>query len=255
MSLLSPLLTFALALACLVVLSRWIALQVQRIGYRVTGDAQAAVLVYYLLLLPGIFLHELSHYIMAWLLGLRLGKFSLGPKRRRGNAVELGSVTVGSGGALRDSLVGLAPFLGGTAALLLIGYLVFNLAALGRAWTASGWRGIWGAVDGVWRVADFWLWAYLIFAISNAMTPSPADRRPWLTAGLYVALALIFMSLAGLLPAPTAALAVAVSGAVQGLTLAFAFTLALDLLVAAGLWAFDLLLALAGVGGRPRPGQ
>jgi hypothetical protein len=234
MLLLPQLLTFALTLAALLALSRWIARQVQILGLRLTGDEQIAVMVYYLLLLPGIALHELSHVMAARLLGLKVGKLTLGP-RRRGRSVELGSVTVGSGGALRDSLVGLAPFLSGTAVLLLVGYAVFDVAALGRTWATDGWSGVWRVVDGIWLVPDFWLWAYVIFAVSNAMTPSPADRQPWLLAGIYVGVALVLAYLLGGLPALTQALSAHIAGALQVLTLGFAFTLALDLIAAAGL--------------------
>ena len=49
----------------------------------------------------------LSDVVMAKIVGLKVGKFSLGPKPRR-NSVELGSVMVGSGDALRESLGGRA---------------------------------------------------------------------------------------------------------------------------------------------------
>jgi hypothetical protein len=199
------------------------------------------LLGYYLLLLPGIVLHELSHVVVAWLLGLKIGKLSLGPKLR-GKYVELGSVQVGSGGAVRDSLVGLAPFLAGTVVLVLVGYQVFDVEALGRAWRTAGWLGVLDAVDGIWRVPDFWLWAYVVFAASNAMIPSPADRQPWLPAGIYLGLALIVTYLLGAASLFRDALLSQVAATLQLLTLSFLFTLALDLLAAVLLWAVELLI-------------
>ena len=243
MSILPQLLTFALTLTALLALSRWVAYQVQVLGLRLTGDQRMAQLAYYLLLLPGILLHEISHALMAKLLGLKVGRFSLGPRRRR-NSIELGSVTVASGGVLRDSLVGLAPFLGGTVVLLLVGYRVFDVAALGRAWTASGWDGVLRALDGVWLVPDFGLWAYVIFAVSNAMTPSPADRQPWLVAGIYLGVTLGLAYLLGGLPVIPDAWSAQVAGVLQTLTLAFLFTLAVDLVAALVLWVADVVVAV-----------
>lgn len=234
MSLLQPLLIFTLTLAGLLVLSRWITYQVLWLGHRVARNEGAALIGYYLLFFPGILLHELSHLIMAKLVGLRVGKLSLGPKPRR-HSVELGSVTVSRGGPLRESLVGLAPFLGGSAALLAIGYGIFDVAALGQAWYAGGWLAALRAANGIWRVSDFWLWAYLVFAISNAMTPSPADRQPWLTAGIYIVLALVIAYFLGGLALLPAGFSAHVAGALQVLTLAFGFTLALDLAAALAL--------------------
>ncbi len=241
MSLISPLLVFAFVLACLLLLSRWITQQVLRLGHRLTQNEAAALIGYYLLFFPGILLHELSHIGMALIVGLRVGRLSLGPKQRR-SSVELGSVMVSRGDALRESLVGLAPFLVGSAALLTIGYGIFDVAALGRAWAAGGWPAVLRAADGIWQVPDFWLWAYLIFAISNAMTPSPADRRPWLTAGIYLALALGISYLLGGLALLPAELGIRAMAALPLLTLAFAFTLALDLAAALLLWLAESVL-------------
>lgn len=241
MSLLPQLLAFALTLACLLLLSRWITRQVLWLAHRLTRNESATLIGYYLLLFPGILLHELSHVFVAKLVGLKVGKLSLGPKQRR-NSIELGSVTVSRGDALRESLVGLAPFVFGTAALLAIGYWVFDVQKLGQAWATGGVLSALRSLDGIWRVPDFWLWAYLIFAISNAMTPSPADRQPWLMAGLYIGVALtVAYLLGGLLLVPQG-LSDRVSEAIQVLTLGFAFTLVLDLLAAIALWVVEMVL-------------
>lgn len=241
MSLLPQFFAFALTLTCLLLLSRWITRQVLWLGHRLTYNENAALIGYYILLFPGILLHELSHVAMAKIVRLKVGKLSLGPKPRR-NSVELGSVMVSRGDALRESLVGVAPFLGGTAALLAIGYWVFDVAALGQAWSAGGWLGVLQTLDGIWRVPDFWLWAYLIFAISNAMTPSPADRQPWLMAGIYIGLALVVAYLLGGLSLLPDGFSNHVAGALQVLTLAFLFTLILDLLAAIALWIAEVIV-------------
>lgn len=242
MTMLSQFLIFALALAAMLALSRWITRRVQIIGLRVTGSSKATILGYYLLMFPGIVLHELSHYAMARLLGLHVGKFSLGPRQRR-NAIELGSVTIARGGYLRDSLVGLAPFLVGTAALLTISFLVFDVNALNAAWAAQGWIGAFQQATRLWNVADFWLWVYFIFVISNAMTPSPSDREPWVVAGLYLLVMLVIVWILGGVPVIAGALRTETFGALQLLTLGFLFTIGVNLCVAGLLGLVDVLLA------------
>ena len=73
---------FALTLAALIWLGRWITRQVQVIGLRLTGSERVALLLYYLLLLPGIILHERASFV-AVLLGLKVSQFSLGPRVHR----------------------------------------------------------------------------------------------------------------------------------------------------------------------------
>jgi hypothetical protein len=239
--LLPQILGLGLALAALLLLSRWITRLVQVVGLRLTGIERFALTVYFLLMLPGIVLHELSHALVAKLLGMRVGKFSLG-LRWRGKSVELGSVTVSSGGVIRDSLVGLAPLVSGTAVLLLVGSQVFDIPALGEAWARAGWSGVFQRVDGLGSVPDFWLWAYVIFVVSNAMTPSAADRQPWLVAGLYLTLAVALAYLLVGLPILPDALSAKVAGALQLLTLSFLFTLFVDLLAAMVLWFVEGLI-------------
>lgn len=241
MSLLTQLLTFAVALAVLIGLGRWIHRQVQIIGLRVTNSSVVAVMLYYLLMFPGIVLHELSHYLTALLLGLQVSKFALGPRRRR-NAIELGSVTVYSGGPMRDSLVGLAPFVTGTAVLLLVTYQVFDVTVLGQAWSQAGWSGLRNALAELWQVKDVWLWGYVIFVVSNAMTPSPADRQPWLVAGIYLAIALTIAWLLGGLPLLDQAVRDTVMGLLQAMTLGFIFSIAVNLAVAAALWLTEMVV-------------
>lgn len=241
MSLLHQFLAFALTLALMLLLSRWINRQVQILGLRVSGSSDVAVMTYYLLMFPGIVLHELSHFLMARLLGLKVGKFTLGPKKRR-NAVELGSVTVSSGGSVRDSLVGLAPFLTGTVVLLLISYQVFDVGALGQAWAQGGWEAARREVEDLWRVPDVWLWAYVIFVVSNSMTPSPSDRQPWIVASIYLGITLLLVWLLGVLPILADALHAEVAGMLQVLTLGFLFTLAVNTVIAAVLWLVEALV-------------
>lgn len=249
---LPQLLAFAFTLALLLILSRWINRQVQVIGLRLTGSSTFAIMAYYLLMFPGILLHELSHFVVARVLGLRVSKFALGPRRQK-QYIELGSVTIESGGPLLDSLVGLAPFVSGTAVLLLVGYLVFDVSALGQAWSTAGWAGVMRAADGIWRVPDFWVWAYVIFVVSNAMTPSPSDRQPWLVAGIYVGVALLVAWVLGGLPLLAQALRDRVTGTLQVLTLGFLFTIAVNLAVASALWLAEVLVIGAQRPGRERP--
>ncbi len=223
------------------VLSRWINRQVQIIGLRVTKSSTVAVMLYYLLMFPGILLHELSHYLAALLLGLKVGTLAMGPQRRR-NTIELGSVTVQRGGAVRDSLVGFAPFLAGTIVLLLVAYQVFDVTTLGRAWDQGGLSGLRAAVAGLWQVADVWVWAYVVFVVSNAMTPSPADRQPWVVAGIYLAIALAIAWILGGLSVIDRAVRDNVAGVLQVLTLGFIFSIGVNLVMAAILWVTEAVV-------------
>lgn len=240
---------FLVSLTILAGLSRWMSGLVQGLGWLLFGDERAAFLLTYVVFFPGIVLHELSHWVMAWLLGMRPRQLSLWPTVR-GTRVEMGSVRMHSGGPLRDSLTGLAPLLVGSLTLLLVSYHIFDAALLRQAWSRGGFDAAWGAFWAAFRVPNAWLWAYLVFAVSNAMLPSPADRRPLLPLLLYVAIVGLAFYLIGWLPrlALPADVMVQVAGALRTLTTAFAFTVALDVLIALPLLAVQLLLVFSGPG-------
>ncbi len=171
----------ALVVAGLTLVNRWVILHLYTFFYLVTGSEKASRFGLFLFLYPGVFLHELSHWVVAWLLGLHPSKFRVRPRMTKGH-LQLGSVTIRSGGPLADGLVGLAPFISGTALLTFIGVYVFPLKG---ALTA---RGLPDLVSEVSHAPDALFWLYVVVIVSNSMLPSASDRRPWATVAAYLAI-------------------------------------------------------------------
>ncbi|MER2600034.1 MAG: hypothetical protein ABTQ73_10985 [Caldilineales bacterium] len=239
-----PLLAFALLVVLLYLLQRHISRALQSIGLLLFDSHNAGMVVLWFALLPGIMLHELSHWLMAQLLGIPTGRLRLSPTMHA-QQIVLGSVEVKRADPLRDSLIGLAPFLAGTLALLAIGYGVFDAAALGLAWENGDWANLWATLEATRHTNDAWLWIYLIFAISNAMMPSPSDRESWRLLLIYMALIALIMLLFGWFPAiPTSWIAIT-TAALRTLTYALALALLVDVAVAAVLTLSTALLAAA----------
>ena len=191
MSPFSPYLFFVLffiLLASLWWLSWRIGLLIQEIVYLSTGSDSLAMVILFLIYLPGILVHEASHWLVARILGLKTSRFRVWPKYTR-NTIGLGSVTVSSGGVVWDSLVGLAPLLIGSALIVLIGEQVFDTQTLAFAWrTGRLLDGLNFVVTGLAQNPDSLLWSYLLFAIANAMMPSASDRAPLKSLGIYIVL-------------------------------------------------------------------
>ncbi len=243
MSLFSQSLAFILVVVALIHLGRWVTRQVQTIGWLLSGDENVTMVAYYLLMFPGILLHELSHFVTAKVLGIKVTDFRLGPRNsRNSNSIELGSVSVYSGGTIRDSLVGVAPFAAGTAVLLLVSYTVFDVGTLDRIRAAEGWSGLFSTVRTMPQTPDFWLWLYLIFTVSNAMMPSRADRKPWLLATLYAGSVLLIAWVLGAFSFFDASLRANILEALQVLTLAFLFTVIVNMVGGTILWVFATAL-------------
>ena len=237
---LPTLLTFTLCVILLYWLQRWITQHVQGIGLLLFNKADYGMTLLWLVLLPGILLHEASHWLTARLLGLKTGKFRFTPSTVKGQIV-LGSVEVQRSNAFKDSLVGLAPFLAGTLALLFLGYAVFDVGALGRAWEDNAWQRMAGLLAGTLRVNDAFLWLYLVFAISNAMMPSPSDRESWRLVLIYLGAVFLLLLVFGWLPAFSDEFVQQLDAGLRMLTWAFGLALLVDAVLALAMALFEFL--------------
>jgi hypothetical protein len=166
---------FIVVFGLTIFLQRWLHQHIQGLTFAVTRDPGCAMRILFLLLLPGVIVHEGSHWVVAKALGVRTGKVSLGLGRARGKHFSLGSVNVERTDSVRESLIGLAPFAVGLGAILLIAGFGFGL------WPDSDLTPD-QMLNVVLPTANdpmTWLDLYLIFAVSTAMIPSESDREPW----------------------------------------------------------------------------
>jgi hypothetical protein len=227
----TPLFWLAATLVLLLVTERWIHRHLQGVMLLLTGDTESAVTLYALPLLPGIVLHELSHALAAILLGVRVGRISIKPKRA-GQRVQLGFVPVEKTDAFRASLIGLAPLLTGSAVILLIGYQIFDVGMVGAALAARDWGSLSAALLSAFEVSDAWIWAYVIFTVSNTMLPSQADRQAWTPVLLFLLLVGVLISVSGLGSAIAEGLADPLAVALHWLATMCGLTIAVDFLFA-----------------------
>lgn len=204
---------------------------------RLVDDPDVALIIYFVVVLPGVVIHELSHWLMAKLLGVRVSLPVFGPVRKgRSRRVSLGSVRVSRVDPVRASLIGVAPLLGGSAVILIIGNLVLGVGEFADVVGGQGVEGALGALAQMAQVGDFWLWLYLIFAVSNAMLPSESDMaavRPVLIfLGIVAAVVLVATGVRGISPAVVDGV-----NAIAGyLAIAFGLTLAVDLVFLIAIW-------------------
>jgi len=165
---------FFMLFSAMLFFQHWLQQHIQGAMFAVTGNPGCAVRALFLLLLPGVLLHEFSHWFIANLLGVRTGKISIGLGKLRGNKhFSLGSVTIERTDPLRESLIGIAPFISGLAAIWLLMGVGFSLWAPNDPLRVA--ETLWASVGDPLT----WLALYLVFAVSTSMIPSASDREPW----------------------------------------------------------------------------
>jgi hypothetical protein len=159
-----------------------------------TGDKEIALWLYAIVLLPGVILHELSHALVARIAGVKIGQINILPQRT-GRRIQLGFVPVEDTDFLRASLIGAAPLIFGSVAVVAIGHLSFGTPEILEVLKAGDWLAALEELAQIVRAPDVWLWGYLVFAIGNTMLPSRSDIHAWPTlafvAALVVALVIV----------------------------------------------------------------
>ncbi|NLG99757.1 MAG: hypothetical protein GX491_20570 [Chloroflexi bacterium] len=210
---------------------RWLHREIQMVLLLLTRRPLIALGLFSLLFFPGVLLHELSHFAMAWLLRVRTGRFSLLPSLTEDGKLRLGYVETEEADLLREALIGSAPLLTGGAAVAYLGINHLGLLPAASALLQRDWPALWQALAALPSQADFWLWFYLAFTISSTMLPSASDRRAWLPLVL-VLLALVGLALfAGAGPWMFDHLAPWLNRAVRSLATVFGISLALHLVM------------------------
>lgn len=226
---------FGIVFAFTIFLQQWLHRHIQSLGLVLTGDYGCAVRLLFYLLLPGVFLHELSHYVAAKLLLVRTSKFKLGVGNARKQSISLGSVSVDHTDPLRESLIGVAPFVVGISAICLIVGYGFDL------WPASGLS----IGEFVRRVQIYahdwttWLDLYLIFAVSTAMIPSESDREPWGPVMIVFGVGTAILFLLGWTPRVPSDVVTQARHLIDMLTFALGIAVIVNAAVAVSLWLME----------------
>ena len=186
---------FLVALIGLALLQRRLHNEIQTLLFLLTKRIDLSLTIFAILFLPGVLIHELSHYGMARILNVPVGKLSLIPQPLADGRLRLGYVETGSTDFFRDSLIGAAPLIAGSFVVAYAGLIHLQFSTL---WAELSAANASLAVSGLSRIInqqDFWIWFYIIFVVSSTMFPSTTDRRGWtpilLTIGVLVSLILI----------------------------------------------------------------
>lgn len=200
MTALDGLLWLALMLLPLYGLQRLLHREIQAVFLIATRSERVTTFLFALVFLPGVFLHELSHFVMARLLRVRTGRFSLLPQALPNGRLRLGYVETAQSDVLRDSLIGAAPLLAGG---LFVAWAAIGPLQLLPLWDVlhnGQWNLVWLGLTMLPGLPDFWLWFYLTFAVSSTMLPSESDRHAWLPLALWVSVLLGLALLSGIGP-------------------------------------------------------
>jgi hypothetical protein len=186
---------FVLMLVPLIFLQRYLHREIQAVFLILTRDARLTIGIFQIIFLPGVFLHEAGHFLMAKILRVPTGGFSVIPRALPNGRLQLGYVETAKSDIVRDSLIGAAPLIFGTLFVAYVALYRLDMRVLWDTFRNGQFNLFWLGVRFLPTVKDFYLWFYLAFAVSSTMMPSESDRHAWLelviSVGVLLSLALL----------------------------------------------------------------
>lgn len=167
------LVVFFLELGFLFFLSRFLTKSLSRLIFSLTQSKTITINLLFFLFLPGIIIHELSHFLAALFLLVKTGEIEFFPKMMD-DGVRLGSVGIAKTDPIRRAMIGFAPVIFGTSILIYSIIFLFSLDGFSLFWKL---------------IIIF----YLVFEIGNTMFSSRKDLEG--TIELMVVITIIFIFL------------------------------------------------------------
>lgn len=186
---------FVIMLVPLILLQRLLHREIQAVFLIITRSLQLTMGMFSFIFLPGVFLHELSHFLMAKILRVPTGRFSIFPQPLPDGRLQLGYVETARADIVRDSLIGAAPLIIGTLFVSYVSLFQLDMRILWDTLKNGQLNLFWMGLHALTHAQDFTLWFYLTFAVSSTMMPSESDRHAWLelvvSVGVIFAIALL----------------------------------------------------------------
>lgn len=176
---------FLLEITLLFFLSKLLTKSLSKALLTFTKSSKITVNIIAFLFLPGVVVHELSHLLMAGILFVRTGEIEFMPEITK-DGVKLGSVGIVKTDPIRRAIIGFAPVLVGTALVLGLIHFAVNSNSIVQTIELNGLLGI--AIIAIIIALIF----YLLFAVSNTMFSSRADKQG--SIEILITLLIIFVS-------------------------------------------------------------
>lgn len=234
-----------LTLVPLALLQRLLHREMQACFLILSRSPEFSITLFSIIFLPGVLLHELSHYVTAVILGVQTARFSLVPQLLPNGRLQLGYVETVKTDIVRDSLVGMAPLIAGGS---LVAFLAVTRLDLLPLWATlrNGQLGLfWLGLGLLPRAPDFPLWFYLLFTISSTMLPSQSDRHAWAPLAIAIAVLLGLAVLAGAGPWMLEHVAPALNRFLLSAAVVFGLSAALHALLIGPFWLIHRALTKA----------
>jgi hypothetical protein len=153
-------------------MERWLHRHIFKVGWLITKKFETTTILYYTFFLPGIIINQFVRWLVAGMLDVRAERaFSL-PKKQEIGELNLNFIQISpKTSPLRFAIIKIAPFIAGLLIVLFIAEHIFDVRTVGQSLQGNTSDSFFDAIRQMTSATDFWLWSYLLFTVSNTMTP------------------------------------------------------------------------------------
>ena len=223
----------------------WIQKRLQGLIVLLGGSRNLSIKLYSLLFLPGVILHEISHFIMAALLAVPTGEISIFPESnptqsKESSEVSLGSVKVAKTDFVRSTLIGVAPFITGSIAL----YALVNIFFIDLITAPSLLIGIQTLAAEANKLLQWQTWVviYAVLTVANTMFLSRSDIRSWPVVSVFAAIICGLLVFSGFFDSIASTMVRFAISLARSLSSSFFFAAVIDACVIVVLYCFEKVL-------------
>ncbi|GAB4510616.1 MAG: hypothetical protein OHK0046_07770 [Anaerolineae bacterium] len=225
-------------------IEQWLQQHIFKVGWLLTKNFQTTTILYYTFFLPGILLYEVVYWLAAGLLDVRAERAFSWPEKQEIGQLKLNFVKLSKKASpAKVTLINTAPLLVGLVIIWFIATSIMNIPAVLETLTSGTRNSLGIALNQLFGAADFTLWAYLLFTISNTMIPDTTFLRNWRWLALAAVVFFIPLFLLGVgNDILGEALNGPISGAMNALSLIFGLMIFIDVLVLALLGGIESMV-------------
>jgi hypothetical protein len=171
---------------------------IQYVLWGISHSTKLGIYTYFILFLPGIILHELSHLFAALFLGVQTGEIRIIPVKKDNNEYQLGEVKTAETSPIKESIIGLAPLIVGMLSILFIIYFGLQIKSI-HIGSNNYFAELVKQFIQINKLQLF-LSGYGIFCFSNTMFISDSDKRAWIVFPLLLLLIISLIYFIGIFP-------------------------------------------------------
>lgn len=210
-------------------MERWLHQHVFKVGWLLTKDFRTTTVLFYVLFLPGIILHEVALFFAASFLNVRAERVLTFPQVQEIADLKLNFIKLSARAPRwKIALIEFAPPLVGILMISLIASGILDISSALTVMRTGDLNDISTGFSMLVAKPDFWMWVYILFTIANTMTPRFTAQRALRPVLIFLGVIGVGLAAAGLLDQVLAPVIEPIAQFVNVLAAVFGVTVALN---------------------------